>query len=347
MFDNGYYLKLNIPTKYGGMGIKDWRYNAILAEEMEYADMGNFSVTLGNDIVLPYFLKQATPEQQEYWIPKIVAQRSILAVAMSEPELGSDLGKLATRAVKSADGSKFVLNGRKMWISAGSAADLVVVSAVTDPSAGYRGISLLVVERGMKGFETAKRFQKLGKLSADTCLLTFENVEVPAKNLIGEEGFGFLYMMSNLAKERMSIAVTSMANCRRALALTTNYVHGRTAFGGTLAGLQSIQQKLSKLRVDIQVTTTFIDQCIIETSQDKLSAETASMAKIISTELASRVADECLQCYGGYGYLKHNPVGKIWADQRVARIFGGANEVLLEVVGKGLKFQPQRMKSKL
>jgi len=344
----GFYLRFAIPKQFGGLGLTDWRYSAVVTEELENADVGSFFLNLGNDMVLSYFTKSATPEQQARWLPKIVKEGSVIAIAMSEPELGSDLATLRTTAKRSADGQTYELTGRKMWISAGATADLAVISAVTDASKGARGISLFVVEKDTAGFESAKRFAKAGKHASDTCLLTLDKVVVPAANLLGKEGEGFKYMMSNLSKERLSIAIGSVAAARRALALTLNYIHGRQMFGGVTADLQSVQQKCAQMRLDIQVATTFVDQCITAQAENSLSADTASMAKVLATELASRVADQCLQLYGGYGYLKQNPVAKIWADQRVTRIYGGANEVLLEVAGKGLGFRPQRMhRSKL
>lgn len=346
MAEAGFYLTLNLPKEHGGLGLEDWRYNAIVCEELENTDCGSFFANLGNDMVLSYFTKSCTPEQRKKWMP-ILKRGAPIAVAMSEPEVGSDLGKLACTAERLPDGSGWVLNGRKMWISAGAIAELVVVSCITDPKKGSKGISLFVVEKGMKGYSCAKRFGKLGKHASDTCLLTLDNVRVPMENLIGEEGKGFIYMMGHLPKERLSIAVGSAAAARRALALTTNYVHGRTAFGGVVGNLQSVQMKLAQLRTEVQVCTTFIDRCIAEVSAGQLTTEGASMAKYHATELSFRVADSCAQFFGGYGYLKNSPIGKQLVDQRVVRIYGGANEVQLEIVSKGLGFTPQRMASKL
>eukprot|EP00405_Crypthecodinium_cohnii_P020884 CAMPEP_0206466848 /NCGR_PEP_ID=MMETSP0324_2-20121206/28700_1 /ASSEMBLY_ACC=CAM_ASM_000836 /TAXON_ID=2866 /ORGANISM="Crypthecodinium cohnii, Strain Seligo" /LENGTH=494 /DNA_ID=CAMNT_0053940037 /DNA_START=64 /DNA_END=1548 /DNA_ORIENTATION=+ len=342
MAENGFYLTLGIPEEHGGTGLgyKDWRFNAIICEELENNDCGTYFVNLGNDMVLSYFTKCCTPEQAKKWWPALVRGAPI-AIAMSEPEVGSDLGKLSCRAERTADG--WILNGRKMWISAGAVAELIVVSAVTDPSKGAKGISLMVVERGMEGYEVAKKFGKLGKHASDTCLLTFENVKVPKENLVGVEGQGFIYMMQNLAKERLSIAVGSAAAARRALALATNYVNGRASFGGVFGNMQHIQMKLAQIRGEVQVCTTFVDRCIADVSAGKLSAEAASMAKAYTTDLSFRVADSCLQAFGGYGYLKNSPIGKLMVDQRVVRIYGGSNEVQWEIVSKGLGFTPQRM----
>mmetsp|Transcript_60980 Transcript_60980/g.114987 ORF Transcript_60980/g.114987 Transcript_60980/m.114987 type:complete len:524 (-) Transcript_60980:246-1817(-) len=346
MAKEGFYLTLNLPKEHGGLGLQDFRYNAIVCEELEDVDCGSFFANLGNDMVLSYFTKSCTEEQLRRWMP-MLSRGAVIAVAMSEPEVGSDLIKLSCRAERLPNGDGYILNGRKMWISSGTVAELIVVACVTDPKKGAKGISLLVVESNMEGYSCAKRFNKLGRHASDTCLLTMENVKVPQSNLVGEEGMGFIYMMSNLAKERLSIAVGSAAAARRALALTTNYVHGRAAFGGVLGGLQSVQMKLAQLRAEVQVCTTFVDRCISDLAAGDLSAESASMAKAIATECSVRVADNCVQLFGGYGYLKNSPIAKILVDQRVTRIYGGSNEVQMEIVSKGLGFQPQRMNSKL
>mmetsp|Transcript_88222 Transcript_88222/g.246847 ORF Transcript_88222/g.246847 Transcript_88222/m.246847 type:complete len:346 (+) Transcript_88222:1-1038(+) len=341
MAEAGFYLTMNIAEEDGGRGLTDWRYNAIVCEEVEDCDCSGFFANLGNDMVLSYFLRSCTAEQRRRWMP-MLRRGAVIAVAMSEPEVGSDLGRLGCRAEPLADGSGWRVSGRKMWISAGAVAELTVVACVTDASRGAKGISLLVLERGMEGFTCAKRFGKLGKSASDTCLLTLEGVLVPRANLVGEEGKGFAYMMSHLPKERLSIAVGSAAAARRALALATNYAHGRAAFGGTLGALQSTQMRLAQLRTEVQACTAFVDRCIAEASAGALSAEGASMAKYFATESAFRVADACAQLFGGYGYLKNSPIGKILVDQRVTRIYGGANEVQLEIVAKGLGFTPQR-----
>jgi len=346
MAEHGFYLTMDIPKKYGGKGFKDFRYNAIVCEELEDCDCGSFFANLGNDMVLSYFTESMNEEQRARWMPMLV-RGAVIAVAMSEPEVGSDLGKLSCRAVRSADEQHWTITGRKMWISSGAGAELVVVATVTDPKKGAKGISLFVVEQGMEGFECAKRFGKIGKAASDTCLLTLKDVKVPHGNIVGSAGEGFIYMMQHLAKERLSIAVGSAAAARRALALTTNYVHGRAAFGGNIGSLQSVQMRLAQLRVDVQACTCFVDRCIFDLAHEKLSAETASMAKYHATELSYRVADSCLQLFGGYGYLKNSPIAKILVDQRVPRIYGGASEVQLEIASKGLGFKPQRMTSKL
>eukprot|EP00466_Bigelowiella_natans_P016773 jgi/Bigna1/40595/e_gw1.44.30.1 len=344
--DEGIY-SMTIPKEYGGKGLSDFRYNAVVCEELEALDVGGFFANLGNDMVLPYFLYLTTPEQRRRWLPDIAQNGRVLAVAMSEPEVGSDLGALSTRAVEAVgEGGKdgFEITGRKMWISAGSVCDYVVVAAVTDPTKGSKGISLFVVEADRKGFEVAKRVAKIGKHASDTCLLTFDRVWVPKENMIGSRGDGFRLLMTNLSKERLSIAIGSAASARRVLALTVNYVQGRRAFGGSIGGLQSVQTTLARLRVEIDSCTSFVDRCIVEQARGKLSAESASIAKYLATDLAHKTANQCLQLFGGYGYLKNSPVARHFVDSRVPRIYGGANEVMLEIASRGLGFRPQRFR---
>ncbi|CAE7769784.1 ACADL [Symbiodinium pilosum] len=332
MAREGFYLTLGIPKSCGGLGL-DWRHNCVVVEEVEDVGCGGLFVNLGNDMVLSYFTESCTEEQRARWLPKL-RRGAVLAVAMSEPEVGSDLGQLSCRAAALPDGG-WIVNGRKMWISSGALAELTVVACVTDPSKGAKGISMLVIESDMPGFSCAKRFGKLGKHASDTCLITLEDVKVPRENLVGEEGKGFQYMMHHLPRERLSIAVASMAAARRALALTVNYVNGRAAFGSVLGSLQALQQELAQIRTEVQVGTAFVDRCIADACDKQLTAEGASMAKYFATDLSFRVADRCQQMFGGYGYLKNSPIGKIMTDQRVTRIYGGANEVQLEIIAKG------------
>jgi alkylation response protein AidB-like acyl-CoA dehydrogenase len=337
-----------IPKEYGGRELTDWRYRAIVTEEQENQDCG--SILLNHNDIVAYFTQSCTPAQRSYWLPRIVSEKLLLAVAMSEPEMGRDLAGMHAEAVRSTDGSFYTLTGRKMWISSGAVADIVIVAALTDPSrsASRGGMSLFAVERGTPGFETAKRFTKVGRKASDTCLLTLDKVKVPAKNLIGEEGQGFKYLMQHLAAERLSIAVATAAASRRALGLTLSFVSGREAFGGVLSQLSSMAARLARLRVQVQLVTTLVDKCIEMKAAGRLSAEQASVAKVAASELCTVVAEVAMQCQGGYGYLDKNPVARIWRDQRVTRIYGGANEVQLEVIAKGLGMQPQRLhRSKL
>lgn len=343
----GFYCSFQIPTEYGGGGYEDFRYNAVIAETLEDMGAGSIFFTLGNDMVLSYFTKCCLESQRKRWLPQIAQQGKILAVAMSEPQAGSDLAGVEAEAILSADKKHYILNGRKMWISNAAICDYVVVVCYTNKALRYKGMSLLVVEKGMKGFEVQKRFSKLGKHCQDTCLISFKDVKVPVDNVIGKEGEGFKYLMQSLPKERLSIAVSAMAGARRALDMTLAYVKGREAFGADLSRLQTVQFAIAEMRTEVQVATVFVDRCILELSKKKLTTETASMAKMHATELSFRVMDRCLQLYGGYGYLKNSPIGKMWADHRVYRIYGGSNEVMKEIVAKGVGLKPQRFKAKL
>lgn len=338
----GFYCSMGVPTEYGGGGkYDDFMYNAIVAEELEDMGAGGIFFTLGNDMVLSYFVKCCNAEQKKKWLPGI-AEGKVLCVAMSEPQAGSDLAGISAEAVKSTCGKHWILNGRKMWISNAAICDMIVVACFTDKKAGYKGISLLVVEKDMEGFEVLKRFAKLGKHPQDTCLIGLSNVKVPVENVIGNIGEGFIYLMRNLPKERLSVAVTAMAGARRALKLSIDYVQGRSAFGGELARLQTVQFAIAEMRTEIQVATSFVDNCILGLCNNTLSTEVASMAKLHATELSFKVADRCLQLFGGYGYLKNSPIGKLWVDHRVLRIYAGSNEVMKEIVAKGCGFKPQR-----
>lgn len=340
----GFYCSFQIPVEFGGGGCDDFRYNAIVAEELEDMGAGSVFFTLGNDMVTSYFTKCCLESQRKRWLPLIAQQGKILAVAMSEPQAGSDLAGVQAEAYLSADKTYYVLNGRKMWISNAAICDYCVVACYTNKEKRYKGMSLLVVEKGMEGFSVEKRFGKLGKHCQDTCLISFTDVKVPVDNMVGREGDGFKFLMQSLPKERLSIAVTAMAGARRALDLALAYVKGREAFGSDLSHLQSVQFAIAEMRTEVEVATVFVDRCILELTQNNLTTQTASMAKMHATELSCKVIDRCLQFFGGYGYLKNSPIGKMWTDHRVLRIYGGSNEVMREIIAKGVGLKPQRFK---
>lgn len=333
----GFYTRMNIPKQYGGLGLDDFRYNVVVAEELEYADCGSVFFPLGTDIVLPYFTHVATDAQKQMWLPKI-AQGKIIAVAMSEPQAGSDLMGVTSTATKSDDGKSWVLNGRKMWISNGAVADIVVIVAYTDTSKKHNGMTLFVVEKGTPGFDTAMVFPKLGRHAQDTALLTLKDVKIPLHNIIGVEGQGFKHLMINLPQERLSIAVSAMAAARRALLLTWQYCKGRDAFGRSLGSFQSASFKLAEMQTNLTIGQVFIDKAIMLHTKQSLTTEMASMAKYWCTELLCRVVDDCLQLHGGYGYLKNAPIGRAFVDARVTRIYGGSNEVMREIIAKNMGF---------
>jgi acyl-CoA dehydrogenase len=320
-----------VDERYGGGGVADLRYNAILTEELARAGATGPAFGLHNDIIGPYLTDLTTEEQKQRWLPGFCSGEIITAIAMSEPGAGSDLQGITTTARR--DGDSYVLNGQKTFISNGILADLVIVVARTDPEAGHRGISLLVVERGMAGFERGRNLDKIGQKAQDTAELFFADVRVPAANLLGEEGQGFLYLMRNLPYERLSIAVAAMAAAETIFAQTLAYVQQRKAFGRPIGSFQNSRFVLAELATELRIGRTFVDRCLID---QQLSAETAAMAKWWCTELQVRVVDRCLQLHGGYGYMMEYPVAKAYQDSRVQTIYGGTTEIMKEVIGRSL-----------
>jgi alkylation response protein AidB-like acyl-CoA dehydrogenase len=295
---DGYYCTPFLPTQYGGKGITDCRYNAIMSEIQIREGCHSPMFGLCSDVVLPYILQNCTEEQKAIWLPK-VRNGAILGIAMSEPQTGSDLQGIETTAVK--DGSDYVINGNKMWISSGKVADLMLTVCYTDQNAGYLGVSIIVVPCDNPGYKCTKVLDKIGGHGNDTASIRLRNVRVPQTNLIGEEGQGFLYLMGNLAAERIGIALGAMAAARQCLATTVNYVHFRKAFGKKIGDFQHVAYKLAVLKTNIQIGTTFIDDCIKKQTNDKLNPETASMAKYWATDFLNQCATTCLQFFGGYG----------------------------------------------
>jgi len=332
----GGFLGMAVPERYGGAGAEDFRLNLVVGEECQAAGVGSFGlgITLQNDICLPYFLRYCTDSQRERWLPGIASGQLITALAMSEPGIGSDLAAMSTRAIR--DGDHYVVNGSKTFITNGINADLVIVAAKTDPSERHRGISLLVLERGMEGFERGRRLEKIGQHAQDTAELSFTDVRVPAENLLGQEGSGFLYLVSNLPQERLSIAASAVAAAEAALSWTLEYVRGRRAFGQPIGSFQNSRFTLAELRSELDVARVYIDRCVRALDAGELSAEDAAGAKWWTTELQGRVADRCLQLHGGYGYMLEYPIARAFVDARVTRIYGGSNEIMKEIVGRSL-----------
>ncbi len=320
-----------VDERYGGGGVADLRYNAILTEELARAGATGPAFGLHNDIIGPYLNDLTTDEQKQRWLPGFCSGEIITAIAMSEPGAGSDLQGIATTAQR--DGDTYVLNGQKTFISNGILSDLVIVVARTDPQAGHRGISLLVVERGMPGFERGRNLEKIGQKAQDTAELFFADVRVPATNLLGEEGQGFLYLMRNLPYERLSIAVAAMAAAEAVFEQTLTYVKERTAFGRSVGSFQNSRFVLAELATELRIGRSFVDRCLVDT---QLSAETAAMAKWWCTELQVRLIDRCLQLHGGYGYMTEYPVAKAFQDSRVQTIYGGTTEIMKELIGRSL-----------
>ena len=330
------FVAMAAPERYGGAGAEDFRFNAILREEAAYAGVvpHTAGITLHNDVCLPYFLGLASDEQRERWLPGIVSGELITAIAMTEPAAGSDLQGIKTRAVRDGDG--WVVNGSKTFITNGVLADLVITVVKTDPAAGSRGLSLLVLERDMPGFERGENLETIGLHGHDTSELFFDDVRVPAANLLGEEGRGFFHLMANLPQERMAIAMDGLACAEAAVEWTTAYVKERTAFGRPIGTFQNSRFVLAECLTEVRVTRAFVEQCIRKLLAGALSAEEAAMAKWWTTDVQGRVIDRCLQLFGGYGYMAEYPIARAYADARVMRIFGGTNEIMKEIIGRSM-----------
>jgi len=325
-------LGFMVPEQYGGGGARDFRFNAVVIEEVTKARASGPGFTIHADVVSGYLLDYASEEQKARWLPKFCTGETITAIAMTEPGAGSDLQGIQTTAIR--DGDDYILNGQKTFISNGILADLVVVVAKTDPSAGYQGISLLVVERGMEGFERGRNLDKIGLKAQDTAELFFDNVRVPAANLLGEEGKGFIYLMEKLPQERLTIAVVAAAACEGMIAMTLHYVKDRKAFGRPIGSFQNSRFVLAELATETQIARVFVDRCIEELNAGTLTVSDAAMAKWWTTELQKKVVDRCLQLHGGYGYMTEYPIAKAYLDTRVQTIYGGTTEVMKEIIGR-------------
>jgi alkylation response protein AidB-like acyl-CoA dehydrogenase len=325
-----------VPEEFGGSGQVDFRFNAILNEETigaGVAGSGN-GLLLVNDVCLPYFLDLATPEQKARWLPGIVSGELITAIAMTEPGTGSDLASIATTARR--DGDHYVVNGAKTFITSGINADLVIVALKTDPTQRHRGMSLLVLERGMPGFERGRNLDKLGQHAQDTAELSFTDVRVPVANLLGEEGRAFAHLADRLPQERLGIAVAAVAGATAALRWTLEYVKSRTAFGQPVGSFQNTRFKLAEIATEVDIAQRFIDDCTLALNAGELTAVDAAKAKWWCTEMQGRAVDACLQLFGGYGYMNEYPIARLYADSRITRIYGGTTEIMKEVVGRDL-----------
>lgn len=330
------FLAMEVPEQYGGAGARDFRYNMIIDEELWRAGTTGPGFGLHTDVVVPYLLHYGTPEQHERWLPRTVSGECVLAIAMSEPGAGSDLAGVRTSAVR--DGDSYILNGQKTFISNGILSDLVVVVAKTDPSAGHKGISLLVVERDTPGFERGRRLDKIGLRAQDTAELFFRDVRVPAANLLGQEGRGFVYLMQQLPQERLCIAVGAVAGAEAMLEWTVRYCREREAFGQPIGRFQHTRFSLAELKTEVQIGRVFVDQCVLALNRGELSTETASMAKWWTSELQKRVADVCVQLHGGYGYMREYPIARAFLDARVQTIYGGTTEIMKEIISRSFGF---------
>ncbi|MEO6652591.1 MAG: acyl-CoA dehydrogenase family protein [Ilumatobacteraceae bacterium] len=330
------FVGMAIPEEFGGGGSDDFRFNQVIAEELAAAGIGGagLGLTLHNDVTTPYFLDVCNDEQRSRWLPGIARGDLITAIAMTEPGTGSDLAGVATTAIR--DGDEYVLNGSKTFITNGINADLVIVAAKTDPTERHAGMSLLIVERGMDGFERGRNLDKIGMHSQDTAELFFTDVRVPVANLLGDEGKGFNYLTGNLAQERLSIAITGVATARAALGWTVDYVKEREAFGKPIASFQNTKFVLAEVKTEVDVAQAYVDQSVLALNARELSASDAAQAKYWCTELQNRAVDRCLQLFGGYGFMTEYPIGRAYVDSRVTSIYGGTSEVMKTIIAKSL-----------
>ncbi|OUS26123.1 acyl-CoA dehydrogenase [Gammaproteobacteria bacterium 45_16_T64] len=322
-----------VPEELGGSGV-DFRYNTIVSEECIKRGLSGLGFTLHSDISIPYIIHNGSAELIQKYIPRCLTGEIVTAIAMTEPGTGSDLQGIKTTAV--LDGDEYILNGSKTFITNGQQADVVIVVCKTDPAAGAKGISLLMVDAGTPGFEKGQNLEKIGLKAQDTSELFFQDVRVPKENLLGKEGHGFIYLMQELPQERLSIAVGAMASCESVLQQTVDYVKERKAFGKPIATFQNTQFTLAGLDAEITAMRVFVDKCIELHVDGKLDTVTASKAKLAATELQGRVVDQCLQLFGGYGYMWEYPVARAFADARVQRIYGGTSEVMKLIIGREL-----------
>ncbi|WP_165855510.1 acyl-CoA dehydrogenase family protein [Marinobacter sp. JSM 1782161] len=329
-------LCVDVPEAYGGVGVP-FDYSIVVGAELARMGFGALAtnVMVHSDIVAPYLTNIASEEQKQYWLPKLVSGDAVGAIAMTEPGAGSDLQAMRTSAKPDGDGG-YILNGSKTFITNGQHADMVIVAAKTDPSAGARGISLFLVDASLPGFSRGRNLDKIGQHCGDTSELFFEDLRVPASALLGEEGKGFVYLMTELPRERLVIGALGCAAARGALDLTIAYADERELFGQKLKQLQNTRFRIAEMETDYRVNQAFINECIEQYSAGELDAATASMAKYSATEMQCRVADGCLQLFGGYGYTTEYPISRAFTDARVQRIYGGTSEVMKEVIARSL-----------
>lgn len=325
--------------KYGGAGVRDFRYEQVLMEEMARHGDAGFFMTLHSRLVGPYIGELGNEEQKLRWLPKCISGESVLAVAITEPGAGSDVSGIRSKAEDKGD--HFLLNGSKTFISNGILADLVVVVARTDPEKRH-GLSLFVVERGMKGFERGKNLKKMGLKSQDTAELFFNNVKVPKENLLGEFNRGFYQLMHFLAEERLLGGCQYLANAETAFEITMDYVNERKAFGKSIADFQNTRFKMADMRMEIDVAQAYIDQCVLAHNLGKLSADDAAKAKLFCSELEARVTDECVQLHGGNGFMDEYPISRMYTNARISRIYAGTSEIMREIIARSLGLDPRK-----
>lgn len=329
------YLCPQVEEKYGGLGT-DFGYAVVMNEEMERVGTGMVGISLHNDIVIPYIESYGTEEQKQRWLPGALTGDIITAIGMTEPGAGSDLANIQTTAIR--DGDDYIINGEKTFITNGYTTDLVVLVCKTDPKVNppHRGISLFVVEAGTPGFKKGKKLRKIGQHANDTSELIFEEVRVPRTNLLGEEGKGFYYLMEKLQQERLLVAIQCMASAEKMLELTIDYVKQRQAFGTTISNFQNTQFKIAEMATELQIGRAFVDRLILEHMKGKSIVTEVSMAKWWVSDLAKKIAGECMQLHGGYGYMEEYEIARRYRDIAVTSIYAGSNEIMKQIIAKNL-----------
>ncbi|APE35596.1 acyl-CoA dehydrogenase [Nocardia mangyaensis] len=329
-------LGVAIPVEYGGAGLRDYRYNAVLQEEAARALVTLSTVRTQLDVILPYFLAYADEQQRQRWFPGLADGTLLTAIAMTEPGTGSDLAGMRTNAVR--DGEDYLLSGAKTFITGGLLADLVIVVArtSTDPENRRAGLTLLVVEDGMPGFERGRVLDKMGCKVQDTVELSFDAVRVPVANRLGAEGEAFGYLGNNLSQERMTVAVGSVAQARAAITATIDYVKERKAFGKPVSSFQNTKFELAAMSAELEAAQAMVDRAVLDLVEGELSGPDAARVKLFTTEMQGRVVDRCLQLFGGYGYMSEYPIARLYTDARVARIYAGTSEVMKVIIAKSL-----------
>lgn len=323
----------NLPEEYGGCG-PDYRFNVVITEEMARAGATGPGFSIHSDMVATYIATFGTAEQKDRWLPKMVSGEAIGALGLTEPCAGSDLKNIRCRAVR--EGDEYVISGQKVYISNGQLCDIIVLACKTDPSAGAKGMSFILVEADRPGFTRGRNLKKIGLKAQDTSELFFDNVRVPVNNLLGQEGTAFAMAMSKLAEERLTIAVSAIAASETALQWTVDYTRERKAFGQSISDFQNTRFKLGELSAEVLAKRVFVDRCIELLLEKKLDAVDAAAAKMLCTELQCKLVDECLQFFGGYGYMLEYPIARAYVDARVRRIAGGSSEIMREILGRRL-----------
>lgn len=329
-------LGVNIPEEYGGGGMSDFRFNMIVNEEIQAAGVmsSGLGITLHTDVCLPYLLKGANEEQMARWLPGCASGELVLAIAMTEPGAGSDLAGMSTSAT--ADGDEYVVNGSKTFITNGINSGLIITAVKTDPKQKHKGMSIIGIEEDTPGFSRGRNLSKIGLKAQDTAELFFTDCRVPMANLLREEGTGFGQLVEKLPQERLSLAIGAVGHAEAAFGWTCEYVRERKAFGIPVGGFQNTRFRLAEMRTELDIAWVFLDRCVQALNDGSLSAEDAAEAKWWCSDMEGRVTDGCLQLHGGYGFMTEYPISKAWTDARVQRIYGGTNEIMKEIIGRGL-----------